>query len=83
VTDWNPIVVPEQALLILEKRLREQEAEGVRMPEAMGLDELALRILIAADTGRVPAPSMRSVAAVGGGGRAECYSPRMESWGAP
>jgi hypothetical protein len=38
VTAWNPIVIPEHALLILEERLREQQAEGVRMPEGMGLD---------------------------------------------
>jgi hypothetical protein len=48
------IVFPEHALLIVEERLREQEAEGVRMPEGMPLKELALRILIAAETGRVP-----------------------------
>jgi hypothetical protein len=35
VTDWNPIVIPEHALLIVEERLREQQAEGVRMPEGM------------------------------------------------
>jgi hypothetical protein len=29
--------------------LRKQQAEGVRMPEGMALDELALRVLIAAD----------------------------------
>lgn len=34
------------ALLIVEKRLREQQAEGVRMREGMELDELALRILM-------------------------------------
>ena len=53
----DPIAFPEHALLIVEERLREQEAEGVRMPEGMPLDELALRILIAAKTGRVPAPT--------------------------
>jgi hypothetical protein len=52
---WNPIVVPEHALLIVEERLREQQAEGVRMPEGMPPDELALRVLIAAETGRSPA----------------------------
>jgi hypothetical protein len=31
-----------------------QEAERVRMPEGMARDELALRVLIAAATGRVP-----------------------------
>ena len=30
-------------------RLREQQAEGVRMPQGIALPELALRILIAAD----------------------------------
>jgi hypothetical protein len=45
---WEPIVFPEHALFIVEERLREQQAEGVRMPEGMALDELALRILIAA-----------------------------------
>ena len=48
------IVFPEHVLLIVEERLREQHAEGVRMPEGMPLDELALRILIAAKTGRFP-----------------------------
>jgi hypothetical protein len=38
----------------VEERLREQEAEGVRMPDGMALDELALLVLIAAPTGRVP-----------------------------
>jgi hypothetical protein len=41
-------------LLILEERLREQEAEGVQIPEGMERDELTLRVLIAAETGRVP-----------------------------
>jgi hypothetical protein len=36
----------------VEEQLREQEAEGVRMPEGMELDELALRILIAGETGQ-------------------------------
>jgi hypothetical protein len=43
------IAFPEQALLIVEERLREQQAEGVRMPDGMPLDELALRVLIAAE----------------------------------
>ena len=38
------------ARLIVEERLKEQEAEGVQMPEGMPLDELALRVLIAAET---------------------------------
>jgi hypothetical protein len=41
--DWEPIAFPEHALLIVEERLREQQAEGVRMPEGMPLDELAFR----------------------------------------
>jgi hypothetical protein len=41
------IVFPAHALLILEERLQEQEAEGVEMPEGMERDELALRLLIA------------------------------------
>jgi hypothetical protein len=48
------IVFPLQALLIVEERLREQQAEGIRMPEGMPLNELALRVLIAAQTGQVP-----------------------------
>jgi len=40
------VVFPAHALLIIEERLREQEAEGVKMPEGMEPDELALRILI-------------------------------------
>jgi hypothetical protein len=46
--------VTEHVLLIVEERLREQEAEGVRMPEGMEFVELALRVLIAAETGRIP-----------------------------
>jgi hypothetical protein len=49
----QPIVIPENALLIVEERLKEQHAEGVRMPEGLPLDELALRVPIAAETGRV------------------------------
>jgi hypothetical protein len=46
----SPLVVfPAHALLILEERLAEQEAEGVEMPEGMDWDELALRILVAVD----------------------------------
>lgn len=44
---WEPIVFPAHALLIVEERLKEQEAEGVQMPAGMERDELALRILIA------------------------------------
>jgi hypothetical protein len=39
---------------MIVEELREQRAEGVRMPEGMPLDELALRVLIAARTGQVP-----------------------------
>jgi hypothetical protein len=45
-------LVPDHALLIVEERLKEQQAEGVRMPEGVELGELALRILIAAETVR-------------------------------
>jgi hypothetical protein len=48
------IAFPAHALLILEERLAEQEAEGVQMPEGMERDELAFQILIAAETGCVP-----------------------------
>jgi hypothetical protein len=48
------IVLSEHALLIVEERLREQQAEGMGMPEGMPLDELALRILIVIQTGEVP-----------------------------
>jgi hypothetical protein len=44
----SPIHFPAHALLILEERFKEQEAEGVKMPEGTERDELALRILIAA-----------------------------------
>jgi hypothetical protein len=43
------ISFPPHALLIVEERLREQEAEGVQMPEGLPLDELALRVLITAE----------------------------------
>lgn len=39
---------PAHALLIVEERLREQASEGVSLPEGMPLDELALRVLVAA-----------------------------------
>jgi hypothetical protein len=48
-------VIPEHALLIVEERLREQTAEGVEMPEGIERDELALRILIAAQLSTGPA----------------------------
>ena len=48
------IVFPAHALLIVEERLREQEAEGVTMPEDMERDELALRILIRARLAESP-----------------------------
>ena len=44
MTNWDPISFPAHALLILEERLREQQAEGVRMSEGMPLDEKALRV---------------------------------------
>jgi hypothetical protein len=46
------ISFPAQALLIVEERLKEQEAEGVQMPDGMPLDELAPRVLIAAELAR-------------------------------
>jgi hypothetical protein len=54
LSEWEPIIFPDHALLIVEERLREQQAEGVEMPEEMERDELALRILIAAETRVVP-----------------------------
>jgi hypothetical protein len=47
------ISFPAYAQLVVEERLREQEREGVRMPEGMPLDELALRVLI---TGELTGP---------------------------
>jgi hypothetical protein len=43
---------PVQALLIVEERLRDLKREGVKMPEEMPLDELALRVLVAAAVSR-------------------------------
>ncbi len=48
------IVFPAHALLIVEERLKGRQAEGVRMSEGMALDELALRILNAVETGQFP-----------------------------
>jgi len=31
------IVFPQHALMIVEERLREQQAEGIRLPEGCGL----------------------------------------------
>jgi hypothetical protein len=44
----NWVSFPAHGLLIVEERLREHQAEGLQMPEGMPLDELALRVLIAA-----------------------------------
>jgi hypothetical protein len=44
------IAFPAYQLLVVEERLREQEAEGVRVSEGMERDELALRVLIGLDT---------------------------------
>jgi hypothetical protein len=41
--------VPRSRLLVLEERLGEQQAEGVQMPAGVALDDLALRVLIAAE----------------------------------
>jgi hypothetical protein len=40
----------------VDERLREQQAEGVRMFDGMPLEELSLRVLIAAETGQIPYP---------------------------
>jgi hypothetical protein len=53
-SDWKLRRFPGYALVVVEERLAEQEAEGVEMPEGMERDELALRILIAAETGQIP-----------------------------
>lgn len=50
------VIFPTYALLVVEERLKEQQAEGIRMPEGMELDELALRILVAAATVQGVAP---------------------------
>jgi hypothetical protein len=50
------IAFPTHALLIVEERLKEQEAEGVQMPEGMPLDDLALRVLVAAEILRPKLP---------------------------
>jgi hypothetical protein len=42
------IVFPDYALLVVEERLKEQQAGGVHMPPGVPLDELALRVLISA-----------------------------------
>jgi hypothetical protein len=53
--------MPEHALLIVEERLREHQAEGVRLPEGMDFDGLALRVLIAAETGRPTPPALMNL----------------------
>lgn len=40
---------PAHALLVVEERPPEQQAEGLQMPE-IPLEELALRIIVAAET---------------------------------
>jgi hypothetical protein len=64
------IVFPAHALLIVEERLREQEAEGVEMPVGIERDELALRILIAAEISGRPTSRVS-------------HLPRMRRWKDP
>jgi hypothetical protein len=52
------IVFPHYALLVVEERLKEQQAEGVHMPPGVPLDELALRVLIAAAVLQEPSESV-------------------------
>jgi hypothetical protein len=65
------IVLPEHALLIVEERLREQQDEGVRMPEGMSLDELAppAKITAAGGSGPPPGPGRHGLR---GGGNDTC-----------
>lgn len=51
---WEPIIIPEHAVLILEERLKKQAAEGMKLPAGMPLDELAPRVLIAGQTREIP-----------------------------
>jgi hypothetical protein len=48
MSNWEPIVFPEHALLIVEERLREA-GRGRQDAGGMPLDQLALRVLIAAE----------------------------------
>lgn len=48
------IFFPAHSLLIVEERLREQEAEGRQDARGKALDELALRVLIAAELAHLP-----------------------------
>jgi hypothetical protein len=41
------IVFPSYALMVVEERIREHIAEGIRIPISLAIDELALRILVA------------------------------------
>jgi hypothetical protein len=49
---------------VVEERLREQRAEGVEMPAGVALDDLALRVLVAA-----------TLAQARGAGRRRCAGP--------
>jgi hypothetical protein len=53
-TDWEPVVFPAHALLIVEERLREQEAEGVRVRNSAYPDSPAWRTGRCADPRLVP-----------------------------
>lgn len=44
----EPVSFPAEALLILEERLAEQAAEGVRFPPGQDRLELAVKILVTA-----------------------------------
>ena len=53
--EWEPIVFLEHALRIVEERLKEHPGRGRQDAGGMPLDELALRVLIAAEVTK-PAP---------------------------
>jgi hypothetical protein len=50
------ITFPAHPLVVVEERLRDQAREGVRMPERIPLDELALRIPAYAEHSRIRGP---------------------------
>jgi len=55
------MVIPEHALLVIEERLKDQEREGVAMPAGLDREDLAIRILLAAEAFRYLSRKSRQV----------------------
>ena len=55
LSPFSAAVFPAHALLVVRERLAEQVSAGVEMPLGIDLDELALKVLVAASIPCIPA----------------------------